>query len=243
MSLNESPLIIGGVGGSGTRAVCNIVINAGYFMGKNLNKSLDSLDFQPFYNFGIRKYLENTDSTEIKTELKQVFLDCVSKHNTYKNSLNWGVKNPRFILVIPFLHSIFPKMKFIHVIRDGRDMAFSNNQNQTRLYGDLFVKDLQKENPLYNLRYWSIVNKSAFDYGMSELRENYLLVRFEDILEKPKEMTRKIFKFLGSTAIDYSKIISEIASPPTIGRWKLHQEELSEMSQFEKNILEKFDYH
>ncbi len=242
MNLDDSPLFVGGVGGSGTRVVCSMAIDAGYFMGGNLNDSLDSLDFQPFYDDNIRKYLEQKHSLDFQTELKQIFLECVLKNNAHINSPNWGAKNPRFILVLPFLFSLYPNMKFIHVIRDGRDMAFSTNQNQPRLYGDIFVKDLLPTDPLFNLRYWCIVNQSALEYCESNLRDNYFRVRYEDILEKSEETTKKIYEFLDSSITDYSKTLSNIKPPTTVGRWKLHQEKFSKMTQYEKNILEKFGY-
>ena len=45
-ALSEQPLVaIGGIGGSGTRAVAQIMQNAGLHMGHDLNVSLDDLAF------------------------------------------------------------------------------------------------------------------------------------------------------------------------------------------------------
>ncbi|MDE5117369.1 MAG: sulfotransferase, partial [Trichodesmium sp. St2_bin2_1] len=37
----------------------------------------------------------------------------------------WGDKTPRYIFDIPWLAEAFPQAKFIHIIRDGRDVASS----------------------------------------------------------------------------------------------------------------------
>jgi hypothetical protein len=57
MSLNETaPLVIGATGGSGTRVVAAIVRRAGYFIGTNLNNSLDSMEFPTMYDRWINRF-------------------------------------------------------------------------------------------------------------------------------------------------------------------------------------------
>ena len=244
MAKDDSPLIIGGIGGSGTRVVCQIALDAGFFMGANLNESLDSLDFQPFYNNWIRPFLiEKKPSLETTNKMKKVFNDCLSKHLLpKKTNTEWGIKNPRFILVMPFLFSVFPKMKFIHVVRDGRDMAFSSNQQQPKLFGDIFCGNESAGTPLYNLKYWSIINQNALNYGLPNLKNNYLIVRFEDIINNPTELIKKIFEFLGSETTKFKEIQEKIKNPSTIGRWQLRSNELSQIPKLEKDSLAKFGY-
>jgi len=43
--INNSPVAIGGVGGSGTRVVARILVSLGYYMGDDLNNALDNLSF------------------------------------------------------------------------------------------------------------------------------------------------------------------------------------------------------
>ena len=152
------------------------------------------------------------------------------------------MKNPRSILILPFLYSLFPKMKFIHVVRDGRDMAFSSNQQQPTLYGDIFCGNEPAGTPLYNLKYWSVINQNALNYGLSNLKNNYLIVRFEDIINKPTELIKKIFEFLESETNKITEIQEKIKNPSTIGRWQLRSNELSHISKFEKDSLAKFGY-
>ena len=51
----------------------------------------------------------------------------------------WGWKEPRSIYLLPFFHRHLPGLRFLHVVRDGRDMAFSENQNQLRKHGEARV--------------------------------------------------------------------------------------------------------
>src|SRR5208283_3337534 len=57
----------------------------------------------------------------------------------------WGWKNPRSIFILPLIQSLYPDFHFVHVVRDGRDMALSVNQNQLRkYYADIFGKALRR---------------------------------------------------------------------------------------------------
>ena len=47
----------------------------------------------------------------------------------------WGWKEPRSIYLLPFFNSVMPRLRFLHWMRDGRDMAFSENQQQLRKHG------------------------------------------------------------------------------------------------------------
>lgn len=242
---SSSPLIIGGVGGSGTRVLTQLVIDGDYFMGTNLNKALDSLDFKPIFHFWIKKYLvENPLTNSQQNLMNDVFYDCLSKHLSKKQTSqeNWGVKNPRFCLILPFLYNLFPKLKYIHVIRDGRDMAFSSNQNQPRLYGDVFCGKSDKITPNYSLNYWSKVNLMVFDYASSKFRKNFLLIRFEDLVQNPENEIKKIFHFIGNATDNITESINKIKRPLTINRWKLKTNELLSFSEIDIIALKKFGY-
>jgi hypothetical protein len=59
----------------------------------------------------------------------------------------------------------FPEFVFIHVLRDGRDMLFSDNQNQPRsYYTDLFGRP-GDVTPEASAAFWSTVNLQATAYG------------------------------------------------------------------------------
>ena len=52
----------------------------------------------------------------------------------------WGWKHPHSLLLLPLLVDAWPRLRFVHVVRDGRDMAFSANRNQLaggKLYGPM----------------------------------------------------------------------------------------------------------
>ena len=89
---------------------------------------------------------------------------------------------------MPFLDAVMPSLRFLHFVRDGRDMAFSENQNQLVKHGGALLGDeLRKaKTPVRSIAVWSRVNAAAADYGESRLGERYLRVRFEDLCEQPR---------------------------------------------------------
>jgi hypothetical protein len=80
----KHPLVIGAMGGSGTRVIAHIVRHAGYFMGTNLNISEDAMEFVAFYDRWINHFIctKEVPLTDVDTaQMKVEFDDCVAKHH------------------------------------------------------------------------------------------------------------------------------------------------------------------
>ncbi len=140
MSMNShSPVVGGGTGGSGTRAFAHVVACAGIDIGTNLNESLDAMSFERFLDLWINRYLVRSIaplSPQERASMSQQLDKCVEEHrSTNPMADRWGFKNPRNMFLLPFLDEEFPEMKFIHVIRDGRAMAFDSDAGAPRALG------------------------------------------------------------------------------------------------------------
>lgn len=250
MNPEERPLIIGSCGGSGSRVVARIARKAGYFMGTNTNKSDDALDFVGFYDHWVNIYLRNTQLSLSQDQLSRMYNDfrlCVKKH---RNSISakesfWGWKNPRSIYLLPFFHSVYPEMKFLHVIRDGRDMAFSKNQNQLHKHGKVILNNHEKKYPLpvKSIILWSYVNNKATNYGEEKMNNNYMRIHFEDLCSDSENVIKRIFDFLGSSNDHLEDVINNIRVPKTIGRWeKQNIKILSRLHVIGECSLKRFGY-
>jgi Sulfotransferase family len=156
----------------------------------------------------------------------------------------WGWKEPRSIFLLPFFHAQFPKMKFLHVVRDGRDMAYSSNQNQLRKHGRTLLSWWHyrlRSLPEQSLTLWSRINHITADYGETHMGANYLRLRFEDLCLEPGLSIRQIFDFFNLSG-DIEKIAAEEIIPPnSLGRWKAQQNH-QRFSGLEKDTLERFGY-
>jgi hypothetical protein len=211
------PGVIGATGGSGTRVVARIVRRGGMFVGSDLNRSEDALDFAAFSDRWIDRYEAGERPPEMVAELRAL----VARQHEEAGGGRWGWKEPRSVYLLPFLDEQLPGLRFLHVLRDGRDMAFSANQVQLRKHGDAVLGPPAGEPPeLRSIRLWSAVNLRAADPGESALGVRYLRVRFEDVCARPVEETARILAFFG-LAGDAERIAAEeVQAPGTLGRWR-----------------------
>src|SRR5690606_19487286 len=114
-------------------------------------------------------------------------------------------KNNYYINHIEDLPKIWPNAKYIHLIRDGRDVACSyidikeiqtDSQFIPKLPTD--IKEIAKEWSDNNSRIASIQKWSP---------ENYYMLRYEDLVTEPKDVLIKLLHFLkldfNETMLDY----------------------------------------
>jgi hypothetical protein len=246
----QAPLFIGGIGGSGTRIFAQIAQHAGLFMGTKLNKALDSRTFGPVYGRWCGATLRSNNilpwyqrfARDIDFSIAQI------RHCAALPSLNqpWGAKNPRTILMLPYLSLKFPEMKFLHVLRDGRDMAFSKNQNQLLKYGEILLDSEGQSKlpqPVRAIKFWGLINGRASHFGESKMQNRYMRVNFEDLCNDPLATLGRIFDFLDNPSADLGAFVAEVQKPPTIGRWRNYDPDtVSQVINAGRAMLEQFGY-
>jgi hypothetical protein len=248
----SSPLVIGATGGSGTRVVARIARHAGYDLGRNLNSAEDALEFYSFHDRWINRFvnaerrgvdLSASASERMKLELQS----ALDRHlpSNFKEG-RWGWKAPRSIYLLSFLRKQFPELKFIHVLRDGRDMALSRNQNQLNKHGVAVLtwpERLFRSKPERSLLLWERVNSHAAEFGESTLHQNYLRVRFEDLCANPVETTAQMMNFLGARVDPEAIARAEISPPSTLHRWRSYPPDLiAQLERLGADSLRKFGY-
>jgi len=218
----KAPIVIGALGGSGTRVIARIAHHAGIFMGTNRNVSEDAMEFVEFYDRWINRFVLDALDGDERAAMTQELCECVTRHRVGLAPADapWGWKEPRSIYLLPFFHSCFPGLRFIHVVRDGRDMAFSSNQNQLRKHGSAVLgtsKDA-KPQPVRTALLWQAINLAAADYGERRLGSRYLRVRFEDLCASPSSVAARICEWVGATPSAAAR--TEVTPPASIGRWR-----------------------
>lgn len=236
-----APLVIGGTGGSGTRAVKRMVDATGRFMGANLNASEDALDLVRFdWNWGL-SWLEDGASNEMRA----AFAQAVERHIALAPSraTTWGRKHPHSYLLLAFLDEHFPRLRFVHVVRDGRDIALSTNQNQLYHYGKQLLADSLADAPppIRSLGFWGEANLRAADYGEGQLGERYLRMRFEDVCSQPAAEARRVVAFAGGADASAPRAAAQVHAPADIGRGA-HVAEPREIPVAARLALERFGY-
>jgi hypothetical protein len=249
-----APLVIGATGGSGTRVLAKIAQRVGYFFGTNLNQPQDALEFLGYHDKWINRYIRKDaplspeETEEMRQDLSATLVRHLGEnlHRVTEPGFRWGWKAPRSIYFLPFFHAQFPALKYIHVLRDGRDMAFSKNQNQLRKNGKAILTLKERwllPLPVRSLLLWDRVNLKAADFGETVLGENYLSIRFEDLCQEPVKTVERILRFLNVDADAEELARSEISPPSSIGRWRSQSPEMiARLEKVGERSLRRFGY-
>ncbi|MEJ2282661.1 MAG: sulfotransferase [Desulfobacterales bacterium] len=266
------PVIIGGVGGSGTRVVAEIIDRLGYYIGDDLNPAKDNLWFLLLFKRPRWFRLARQDSRQIYTGLsllskvmlqrfglrwsellfliRAVLEISIFGHNNKgdgrgfwpwvrawnmvvrpsKKTLSphrWGWKEPNSHIYLDYLAAYYSNLKYIHTIRHGLDMAFSDNQQQLYNWGpffDLKLPQSKSDEPAASLKFWIKSNRRVFQSGEKLGDQKFLVVNFDRLCLTPKTEIQKIVSFLNiEPDAETLEILNRIPQKPkSLGRYRTH---------------------
>jgi hypothetical protein len=140
----------------------------------------------------------------------------------------WGWKEPNTHVYLNHLDRTFgPRLRYVHVIRHGLDMAWSRNQRQARRWGPpLFgiVPSAGTEQASTSLDYWIMSNKRAIALGQQLLGDRFLLINVDALCAAPEESMPAILDFLEVKVSQrlLRKILSLPRVPSSTGRYRAH---------------------
>ena len=95
-------------------------------------------------------------------------------------------KTPRNVLAIPLLADFFSGSRFVHIIRDGRDVALSLVEQR---FGPASVSDAAM--------FWKRRVEQGRRAGLALDPRRYTEVRYEDLVAHPEDTIRSLCAFLG----------------------------------------------
>ena len=187
-------------------------------------------DCKEFYTWEInikdvQKRLENIEDS--KRTLSNIFdeLFCTYAEKHSPKSKIWGDKTPMNTLYLDWIGPVFSNSKFIHIIRDGRDVASS------------YLKMERYDNILEAANRWINSIDLAQSFG-SKIKDNYMEIRYEDLVTSPKDVIKNTCDFLDinydSKMLDHTKQVEKLGdtdkshhsnlskpiSSESIGKWK-----------------------
>lgn len=147
---------------------------------------------QEFYNIKEDVMLsiveESTDAEDFLNNFLGYYSQSIGKKT-------WAEKTPGNITQLDRIFTRWPHAKFIHIIRDPRDVLASLRQNKKR-------DSVEEFSTL-----WSrfIGNAEEWKKKQGEYADKFLEVRYEKLVLIPHEVTEQIFLFLG---IDWEDQVS-----------------------------------
>lgn len=146
------------------------------------------------------------------------FLNALYTRYAQQNqAYRWGDKTPIYASYISLLHQIFPKARFIHIIRDGRDAALSMLEKYA---ADEFHVDVY-------FAAWNWVRRihTAQKAAQYLPTHQYVEIRYENLVADPEPIVQQVCAFL---ELDYH--------PEMLMQHQLAQQQIPADSHFFANV-------
>jgi len=242
------PCVIGATGGSGTRAFAVLATRGGLAIGDDRNEAEDALPIERFLDRWVVPFWEGGGAEPphpappgMDGDLQAALMEQFATAGKHSGPLGW--KSLRSLYVLPFLAQRFPDLRFLHVVRDGRDMALSANQLQLGRYETILLTASEQagSEPERSAALWSRINLWAAEVG-ERLGGAYLRVRWEDLCARPVAVTRRVFRFLDLPG-DPRRAARLVVPPETLGRWRHADPALvARLESIAGPALERFGY-
>jgi hypothetical protein len=197
-----------------------------------------SADFLDTDLHGLR-FVPDRLAAEFHAEGRRTMRDLVAglfeKNAAGEGKARWGDKTPYYGMHIPKLLEWFPDAQFIHLVRDGRDVALS-----------LFSRrhDFGVYNAYYAGKYWQQFVEVTRDHGSGLSSAQYLEIRYEDLLSDPRQVLARVCAFLGETfteaVVDFKRageagktpLLQQAVRPDNAGKWR-HALSPTQLRRFE----------
>ena len=244
---NTCPLVIGGAGGSGTRVYKAIAEAAGYSMlgipsvirfkhfHRHDNLLLDKFFYSKWVNRYVQGELTRFDKMRMRTACR-LWLRLTDPLSYGRG--RWGWKNPRTRFLIPFFQEMYPGMRFVHVLRDGRDHAFHPRFTYAKHQNSfLSAEEMALPDHLRKALFWSRTHRLTEEMGKEHLGQRYFASRLEDLCADPEKEIARLMGFLGT---DNAEVVQQAARlvhmPDSMGRW--HTEPQQRIDEVEQRIGE-----
>ncbi len=252
-----APVAVGGIGGSGTRLIAQLLRALGFYMGGDLNEAGDNLWFTllfkrseilsaPEAEFGeaVRAFCHGMSGRRLTPKQRALVKSCVGTRRTefppgwYKARAAalvaagenrsgsprrcWGWKEPNTHVVIDRLPRYLPGLRYIHVARNGLDMAYSANQTQAKLWGEHFTGRAYDASPGYALSYWKAVHARVLAV-CRPMGERFWLLNFDAFCRQPEEGVSALTRFVGGELqeTEIVRLCRHIRVPPSVGRYRI----------------------
>jgi LPS sulfotransferase NodH len=126
----------------------------------------------------------------------------LSEVSRIQNVQRWAVYDPDNVLYIPQVKADIPEALFVHIIRDGRDIALSLKKMEgfkPLPWNVAWSRDL-----LPTAAYWQWMVRTGQAHGR-KIPEDYIEIRYEDLVSKPHETLGTLGQFLDHD-LDYDRI-------------------------------------
>ncbi|MGH2787255.1 MAG: sulfotransferase family protein [Actinomycetota bacterium] len=142
-------------------------------------------------NYGFRRW--GIDVEEVNSVVRELLPEDLpsairlvySAYARCQGKRRYGEKTPGFVTHIPLLSQMFAESRFVHVIRDGRNVALSY------LAGGWGPKDVGEA-----AIYWRRFVEAGRRDGVALGEERYMELRYEELVDNPEPMVKRVCRFI-----------------------------------------------
>jgi hypothetical protein len=231
------PVIVFSASHSGSRLLALLLRRLGVFMGSHLNDSEDSVDV-----FDLVRHLVEAHAPDYSRlfcdgdpSLQARALATFTAHLADRPAgQRWGWKLPETTHVMPVMARLFPGALCIHLVRDGRDVAFSPFlAPKAPFWRKIYFND----DRIYSWRGHAMTQRAYRDHGHvfnaarwvnsvtlgrahgAMLGERYLEVRYEKLVADPVAEMARLAAFLGVEGPSAAGELIEVRAQ-SVGKWR-----------------------
>ena len=127
--------------------------------------------------------------------LRAMFEQFAQQHEMTR----WGDKTPAYAADLPSLLQMFPDAQFVHVLRDGRDVAAS-----------VFRTPFGPKNAYEAAIAWRRSVTTIWNFGERQPADRFFELRYEHLVEDPVAALTPVARFLG--IVDAERVVDGAAS-------------------------------
>lgn len=186
--------------------------------------------------------LLNTNLLTTDMSFQDLVNTSIANRASTDSKIVWGDKAPNIQHYISDLLMLIPGTKVIHIVRDGRAVAASMSK---RAYRNVSLCAQSWVNGCTT----GVVNKAILG------DENYLIIRYEDLLTDPERSMRSVCSFigleydpnviaLGEIEANDKSYVKQFFDLKKIDDWKtsISKQNLRKIEQIQKQMLKEFGY-
>ena len=205
----QRPVILMGRGKSGTRLMAWACSKLGLSLGTTETLPAGDIDHRPFREV-IKSLARRNLDVQVMGDLREPELILFEK-SAYEaahwlrlqpgGERGWGWKWPETYLIAPYVYATFPHGRYIHMVRDGRDIAFKHHSTDdaSRKLGRTVLAHLgMNDAPRYlqNAVSWEFQVNAYRTFAQVIPAEQRFEMTYEQFCSDPQGMMQRIADFL-----------------------------------------------
>jgi hypothetical protein len=152
------------------------------------------------WHLGLPMIMDRKEFHDLLVELlHRIYARVLERNPTATHILD---KHPRYTHYMPIIDGLLPQCRYVHIIRDGREVAVSMISANKRIgFGAGSIRGAAKD--------WYMGVTRAMEHGQRIGPGRYLEVRYEKLMQDPEPEFARILEFAGlETTADRVKEIT-----------------------------------